>query len=72
MRETGQKFVTLYGGHIVEIPLLQHESGEVMPEDYGVNVEITRRWCDYKYAAQLRQEGVPVVSASLLMCDVVR
>ncbi len=33
MRETGQKFVALHSGHIVEIPLLEHESGEVQPED---------------------------------------
>lgn len=72
MRETEYVFVTMWHGSAIKVPLLQHETGEVIPEGYlERDEEIVRRWLDYKLAMQLRQSGVPVVSPSLLMAGIV-
>jgi hypothetical protein len=67
MESTKKLFVTLWSGRVVEIPLFKHECGDIVPEDFRIDVEITRRWMDHLLKNQLRRAGVPIVSASLIM-----
>ena len=64
---TDQVFVTMWKGKAVVIPLLKY-GNDVVPEGFfGNDVELVRRWMDFKLATQLRRERKPVVDLDLIM-----
>lgn len=68
---TGQVFVTMWRGKAVKLSLFRY-GNDVIPDGYlDHDCEIVRRWMDFLLSSELRQRGIPIVTASLLVAGTV-